>query len=146
VPTPSASSLPGVGRVVSRVDAAIRWRADEQVAAQLSHLNARLDEITRRLDQIGHENFWTAEEMRRVAPQVSALEVRMEDMRVAIQTPSGSTEELAEARSIVDDVRREHDRAKARLDSASWYEDRIRQLEDRVQRLTERVDQGPSAD
>lgn len=141
MPKPSPSSVPGVDKVVGRVDAAIRWRADEQISAQLGHVHARLDEITRRLDDIGHENFWTAEEMRRVAPQVGALEVRMEDLRVAIETPSGSPEELSEARSIVDDVRREHDRAKARLDSASWYEDRIRQLEDQVKLLTARLDE-----
>lgn len=144
MPSPSPSSVPGVGKVVGRVDAAIRWRADEQIAAQLGNLHARLDQITRRLDEIGHENFWTAEEMRRVAPQVGALEVRMEDMRVAMQVPSGSPEELGEARAIVEDVRREHDRAKARLEAASWYEDRIRQLEDQVQVLTERLDQASS--
>lgn len=141
MPHPSPSSLPGVGKVASRVDAAIRWRADEQVAAHVGHLHERLDEMNRRLDEIGHENFWTAEEMRRVAPQVSALEVRLEDIRQANETPTGSADELAEARSIVEDVRREHDRAKTRLASASWYEDRIRQLEDRVQQLTERLDE-----
>jgi predicted nuclease with TOPRIM domain len=127
--------------VVGRVDSAIRWRADEQVAAQVGHLHERLDQMGRRLDEIGHENFWTAEEMRRVAPQVSALEVRLEDLRDAADTPTGTPDELTEARSIVDDVRKEHDRAKARLDSVSWYEDRIRQLEDQVKALTARLDE-----
>ena len=137
MPKPSPSSIPGVDKVVGRVDAAIRWRADEQAAAHIAHLNDRLEAMQRRLDEIGHENFWTAEEMRRVAPQLSALELRVEDMRIAFETPGGTPDELAEARTIVDDVRKEHDRAKARLYSASWYEDRLRQLEDKVEALAQ---------
>ncbi len=48
----------------------------------------------------------------------------------------GTPDEVEQARSIVDEVRREHDRVRARLSGVAWYEDRLRVLEERVEALT----------
>ncbi len=135
----SPSTVPGAKSVVGRIDKAMRWRADEQVGAHVAGLNDRLDALERRLDEfgqrldkIGHDNFWTAEEMRRVAPQVAALDSRLEDLHQSAQPLAGSPEEVAEARNILDEVRREHAQVKARLTAVAWYEDRLRRIEDQL--------------
>lgn len=134
------STVPGAKSVVGRIDKAMRWRADEQVRQHLAGMNDRLDSLERRLDEfgqrldkIGHDNFWTAEEMRRVAPQVAALDSRLEDLRQGMHPPvSGSVEEIEQARNVLDEVRREHERVRARLTAVAWFEDRLRKLEDQL--------------
>lgn len=133
------STVPGAKSVVGRIDKAMRWRADEQVRQHLAGMNDRLDSLERRLDEfgqrldkIGHDNFWTAEEMRRVAPQVAALDSRLEDLRQGMHPVSGSVEEIEQARNVLDEVRREHERVRARLTAVAWFEDRLRKLEDQL--------------
>lgn len=133
------STVPGAKSVVGRIDKAMRWRADEQVRQHLAGVNDRLDSLERRLDEfgqrldkIGHDNFWTAEEMRRVAPQVAALDSRLEDLRQGMHPVSGSVEEIEQARNVLDEVRREHERVRARLTAVAWFEDRLRKLEDQL--------------
>ncbi|MBA2443981.1 MAG: hypothetical protein H0V49_01450 [Nocardioidaceae bacterium] len=137
------STVPVAKSLVSRIDKAMRWRADEQVSphvADLHHrlaaLERRLDEFGQRLDKIGHENFWTAEDMRRIAPQVAALDSRLEDMRQHSQPVAGTPEEVVEARNVLDEVRREHERIRVRLGAVAWYEDRLRKLEDQLSSQT----------
>lgn len=73
-------------------------------------------------------------EVGRLSPQVAALEERLEDLRQRLELslvdePQASPEEEAEARSLVEDVRREHAQVRARISAATVFEERLRVLE-----------------
>jgi len=79
-------------------------------------------------------------DMTRLGPQLAALEARIEDLHERLTTPAFETSEQAEALSLVEEIRREHQRIRARVTAASRFEERLRQLEERVGSLT--PDQG----
>lgn len=140
----------------ARADAAGR---DEQLAAELSGALARvaaleerlqrsddaLAELQRRvgeqegrqgyvdgrLDRLEGDLAWNSSEIERLAPQAASFESRLERAARPIVV-TGELESLPEARLLVDVVREEHARARARLALISAYEERIRRLEARV--------------
>jgi TolA-binding protein len=67
----------------------------------------------------------------RAMHQVGALEARVGRLEAESDTDrlAADDESLAEARSLVDTVRREHDHARVRLQVMSSYEERVRRLE-----------------
>lgn len=73
-------------------------------------------------------------ELGRIGPQVAALEERIEALRQQVEepTPTGSPEEVAAARTVLDEVRAEHARVRARISAAVVYEERLRVLEERA--------------
>lgn len=73
-------------------------------------------------------------ELVRLAPQVAALEERLEDLREAqgASDLEASTEERTEARSLVEEVRREHARVRARISAATVFEERLRVVEEEL--------------
>ena len=73
-------------------------------------------------------------ESNRVAPQLAALEARVEDLReqIAAAPVPGSSADQDEARSLVEEVRTEHARVRARITAATVFEERLRVLEERV--------------
>jgi predicted nucleic acid-binding Zn-ribbon protein len=73
-------------------------------------------------------------EVQRMQPQTSSMELRLEELRQAIDTrlDPGTPEEQAEARRLLDEVRREHEQIRARMTAISWYEDRLRRLEEQA--------------
>lgn len=92
-------------------------RLPDDIDVVLENLRARLADVER--------------EVTRLSPQVSALEERLESVRELVESPSysGSDEERAEARSLIDDVRREHAQVRARISAATVFEERLRVLE-----------------
>ncbi|HYS36317.1 MAG TPA: hypothetical protein VEO01_11865 [Pseudonocardiaceae bacterium] len=71
----------------------------------------------------------------RLGPQVAAIDARV----AAIERPvpgAGDQSEQAEARSLVEEVRSEHARVRARLSAVASYEHRIAQLEQKLNTLT----------
>lgn len=135
------SAIPGMSRVSRRLDRAIAWR----VEAALEPLRQRLDDherrilrLERRLDEQLPDAVRAANralsEVERVRPQASATEQRLEELRQRVETQldPGTTAEQAEAARLVDVVRQEHERIRARMTAISWYEDRLRKLEDRI--------------
>ncbi|HEV7189334.1 MAG TPA: hypothetical protein VGN28_15690 [Blastococcus sp.] len=130
-------------RLSARTNEAVAWRVAEQVdplRAELHdlvrrldemHLEKRLAELERRLDTVERESAWTANELARLNPQVSAFETRLEKQaRPEILT--GALEDLPEARNLVEVIREEHARVRARLALVSAYEERLRRLEARM--------------
>jgi len=81
---------------------------------------ARIDELER--------------ELIRIAPQVAALEQRVEDLRTRLDDPAyvADQAEQEEARRLVDEVRAEHARVRARISGAVVFEERLRVLESRA--------------
>lgn len=74
-------------------------------------------------------------ELVRVSPQLAALEERVEQLAARLSAPPvGEVDDaqLAEARSLVDEVRAEHARVRARITAATVFEERLRVLESRL--------------
>lgn len=73
-------------------------------------------------------------ELNRIAPQLAALEGKVEDLRQHLEDtprPDGD-DDLRVARSLVDTIQREHERVRIRLSAVSTYEERLRRIEDKL--------------
>jgi septal ring factor EnvC (AmiA/AmiB activator) len=66
-----------------------------------------------------------------LARQVAAMEERLQDLvdRVELATYDATDAEQAEARSLVEDIREEHRRARVKLGVVVSYEERLRRVE-----------------
>ncbi|MCW2857086.1 MAG: hypothetical protein JWR52_2701 [Marmoricola sp.] len=73
-------------------------------------------------------------ELIRIAPQLAALEERVEDLRARLDDPAfeADDEQRGQARSLVDEVRAEHAKVRARISAAVVFEERLRVLETRA--------------
>ncbi|WP_448641018.1 hypothetical protein [Geodermatophilus sp. URMC 63] len=143
-------------RLTHRISRSMAWRIEEQTSATFAglrghvdaladtvhrledtvrgladsgeHLDKRLAELERRVDDVARESSWSANELARLAPQAASFEVRLEQKaRPVVLT--GALEDLPESRLLVDVVREEHARVRARLSLVSAYEERLRRLE-----------------
>lgn len=95
------------------------------------------DEVTTRLDRQHGRIAAVERDLARVGPQLAGLEARFEDLRERLDRPEVDEGDLSEAMEVVDEVRREHERIRARLSAAARFEERLRQLEEQVARLSE---------
>lgn len=70
-------------------------------------------------------------ELLRLSPQVASLEQRLEELRTKVEDAfaDAGPAEQAEARSLVEEVRAEHARVRARISAAVVFEERLRVLE-----------------
>jgi tetrahydromethanopterin S-methyltransferase subunit G len=110
-----------------RLDEAHR-RLDE-----LERVWQRVDELNGRLDQVQGRADWTANEVERMIPHVASQESQLEALRQKLTVlPPAEPGELAEARSLIDEVRREHAQVRARLTGIAKYEERLGRLEERL--------------
>ena len=125
-----------------RVNESVAWRVAEQLEPLKAGLDAevrrlredtdrRLAELDRRLGAVERQADWSANELARLAPQVAALETRVEQ-KARPTVLAGGLEDLPEARGLVDLVRDEHARVRARLAMVSAYEERLRRIEQRL--------------
>jgi len=71
-------------------------------------------------------------DLARIGPQVAALEARIEDVRHRLTTPSATPDEVDQAVGLVEEIRREHERMRARVTAAARFEERLEQLEDQM--------------
>jgi len=71
-------------------------------------------------------------DLARIGPQVAALEARIEDVRHRLTTPSATPDEVEQAVGLVEEIRREHERMRARVTAAARFEERLEQLEDQM--------------
>lgn len=136
-------------RFTLRVNRSIAWRVAEQVDPlrgelagdvrqvrddldrRIGDVDARMGALEARLGAVERQADWSANELARMAPQMAALETRVEQKaRPTVLT--GGLEDLPEARSLVEVVREEHARVRARLALVSAYEERLRRLEERL--------------
>ena len=118
--------LPGSGRLKRRVDTAIRWRTDEAVHPVARRAQDLHDWVAR----VEATAKWTANELRRLAPQVAAIEARIADLddllrRREIDAATASEPE----RRMLDLIATEHERVRVRLAAVASYEERLRRLE-----------------
>jgi hypothetical protein len=125
-------------KLSARTNEAVAWRVAEQLDPLRGDLQRieedlgrRLGDLERRLDAVERESSWSANELARIAPQVAAFETRLEQ-QVRPEVVTGSAEDLPEARALLETIREEHARIRARLALVSAYEERLRRLESRV--------------
>ncbi|HEX6357489.1 hypothetical protein [Actinophytocola sp.] len=105
--------------------------ADEH-RASINELKQRVDDLTRQFDEIDRLQKWSANELERIIPQVAAQESQLESLRERIGAiPASDQPQIDEARSLIDEIRREHAQVRVRLTAVAQYEDRLRQLEGR---------------
>jgi DNA repair exonuclease SbcCD ATPase subunit len=92
---------------------------------------ARLHALEERAER-QHQRLADVErELTRLSPQVAALEQRLEDLRQHLETPDldASDPDRAEARTLLQEIRREHAQIRARITAATVFEERLRVLE-----------------
>jgi DNA repair ATPase RecN len=115
-----------IGREAMEAIARIRERLDRQA------------ERLGRLEKRGFDTYKEAEfhvrEMKRIAPQLAALERRVEEIRQRLEAAPRVDEpaELAESRSLIEEVRREHAQVRVRLSAVTSYEERLRRIEEKL--------------
>lgn len=137
-------ALRGVHERVEHVDADVRAQLRAELDGLRRHVDERCDTLAgdvrriedelRRLsdglaelrEQHGRVSF----DVDRLGPHVAALEVRIADQEHAEgPVEVGSPEDVAEARRLLDDVVREHERIRVRFSGIALYEERLRKLE-----------------
>lgn len=107
-------------------------RLDEQ-HHELERIRQRVDELTDRLGHVQTRADWTANEVERMIPHVAAQESQMESLREKVALlPPPEPAEIDTARSLIDEVRREHAQIRARLTGIARYEERLARLEERA--------------
>lgn len=120
-------AFPRPRKVLDRVDAAIRWRASETVDQAVAPVARRAQDLHDWVARVERTAEWSANELRRLAPQVAAIEARLADLddlrrRDAV---AGTDEQ----RTMLDMIAAEHERVRARLEAVASYEERLRRLE-----------------
>lgn len=98
--------------------------------SKVGSLIAALREVRdqgRRIDDLQRE-------LMRLSPQVAAIEERLEELRALVEDPAFRADDgqRAEARSLVEEVRAEHARVRARISAATVFEERLRVLEEKA--------------
>jgi uncharacterized protein involved in exopolysaccharide biosynthesis len=95
-------------------------------------------EVTVRLNR-QHERIAELErELARVSPQVAALEERLAALSAGSAIPDLGTvleSDDPAAADLLEAIRAEHARVRARISAAAKYEERLRQLEEKVEAL-----------
>ena len=82
----------------------------------------------------------------RIATDLRSLEQRIDGLASGATPVTGDETEVAEARNVLDAVRTEHARVRARLQVVSRYEERIRRIEEAVVTLYGGDLRGPRKD
>ena len=129
---------------VEQVDADVRAQLRAELDGVRRHVDERCDalagEVRRVEDELRRLSDGLAElreqhgrvsfDVDRLGPHVAALEVRIADREhaegpVEVRTP----DDVPEARRLLDDVVREHERIRVRFSGIALYEERLRKLE-----------------
>ena len=111
----------------------LRRTVDERcdaLAGDVRRLDDELRRVSGELAELREQHGRVSFDVDRLGPHVAALEVRIADReRAEGPVEVGSPEDLAEARRLLDDVAREHERIRVRFSGIALYEERLRKLE-----------------
>jgi hypothetical protein len=112
------------------VDTVVARRVDLHTRRLLDDLRTADAAARAELDQLGGRVAWTENEMRRMGTHLAAVDERLAGVeRSPAPARQGEADEHGEARTLVDEVREEHARIRARLTAIACYEERIGRLE-----------------
>ena len=116
-----------LNRFRRRVDVAVERRVDARVDARLEQalgdFRRAQEDFEARLGGNQADFSYLRSEFDRIAPQVNALEQRLEWLRARLEVGD------LDADDALDRARAEHERARIRLELAAHYEERLRRLE-----------------
>ena len=115
-----------------RFDRAVRWRADEEISARVPEV------VDDRVRQPANEISWAVNELQRLGPQLAALESRVEEKRQGAAALSGAEPPSADA-ALLNEVRAEHERIRARLFTVTRYVERLERLESEVAEIRDQI-------
>jgi prefoldin subunit 5 len=108
------------------------YRTVDQLADEHRDGMRRLAELERRFGEVEKLQRWSSNELERVIPQVAAQESQLESLREKISAvPAADQPQIDQARTLIDEIQREHSQIRVRLTAVAQYEDRLRKLEDR---------------
>jgi chromosome segregation ATPase len=130
--------------LLERIVRVVDFRVDERTRGlaervnNLEHATAdhrrRLDNAEHNLEQARGDLRWTRAELDRLIPHVAAQEGRLETLRESMSlVPNTDSAQIAEARTLIEEIQRQHAQIRVRLAGISRYEDRLRRIEDRVE-------------
>jgi septal ring factor EnvC (AmiA/AmiB activator) len=137
-------ALQGVHERVAHLDADVRAQLRAELDGLRHHVDERCDALAgdvRRLEdelrrvadelaQLREQHGRVSFDVDRLGPHVAALEVRIADReRSEGPVEVGSPEDASEARRLLDEVVREHERIRVRFSGIALYEERLRKLE-----------------
>lgn len=119
----------------------LRARVDAQ-QERLARHDQRLKDIETRIKDVDRGTVLDTVERERRDAQFGTIEVRLADLEQRLadaasgvgEAPLGE-EQLAAGRSLLDEVRTEHARIRARMQVVSAYEERLRRVEESVAEL-----------
>ncbi|WP_329053150.1 hypothetical protein OG738_10290 [Amycolatopsis sp. NBC_01488] len=129
--------------LVDRIAKLIDFRVDDRTRGladrvnNLEHATAdhrrRLDNAEHSLEQARGDLRWTRAELDRLIPHVAAQEARLETLCESMSlVPNSDSRQIAEARTLIEEIQRQHAQIRVRLAGISRYEDRLRRLEDQI--------------
>ncbi len=129
--------------LIDRVVRVVDFRVDDRTRGLVERVNnlehatadhrRRLDDAEHGLEQARGDLRWARAELDRLIPTVAAQEARLETLRESISlVPNADTPQLAEARTLIEEIQRQHAQIRVRLAGIARYEDRLRKLEDHV--------------
>jgi len=109
----------------------------EQQARQIAELKATVAALGKRIHPVELASTHRELEHGRLAIQVGVCEERMGKLEEELRSEqfAGEEAEHAEARSLVEAVRREHEQVRVRMQVIGQYEERLRRMEDAVVKL-----------
>lgn len=97
-------------------------RLRAELRAEIAPLREAVDRLSGLVGQVDR----TANDVRRLVPHVAALDQRVAGLE---RPPVADAAECGEGRALVDEIRSEHARVRARLSAVARYEERIARLE-----------------
>jgi len=105
-----------------------------EIFERLDRQRGRLEKLERSARQAGKDDELHEREINRIAHQLAALEAKVEDLRERLEPAPqvGSPDEVTTARSLVDEIRTEHQRVRVRLSAVTTYEERMRRIEEKL--------------
>ncbi len=105
----------------------------DEYGHRLADGQRRLEALERRLGEVQNDLGWVRNELDRVIPQVASQEWQLEALREHLAAvPAADSAQIHQARSLIDEIRREHAQIRVRLTGIARYEVRLRRLEDRA--------------
>jgi hypothetical protein len=121
----------------------LRGRLDKQAkqldqqARQIADLKATVTALSKRFHPVALASSHRELEHGRAVIQVGVIEERLGRIEELLRGDrfTGDAEEHAEARSLVAEVRREHEQVRIRMQVIGQYEERLRRLEDAVVKM-----------
>jgi hypothetical protein len=117
-------------RILGRVRRALFVPND--IEAKLDRQAKQIDALTKGLASVKERLRPVEVEHGRLRVQVGVVEERMGRLEQRLESGSFVADDasMAEARSLVDEVRKEHEQARVRMQIVSHYEERLRRVEE----------------